>query len=121
MKSYPLDLRQRVIQAYENGEESQRALVRRFNMAPTTLQNWIRSSSPQAWADRSKLELANYLPTQHKYIHVPQSPTKSSRWVVFSQCNGESYEVTTAASPTLYILHMMSHEDYAYDSTNAAR
>ena len=63
MKPYSLDLRQRVIQAYEDGQGSQRQLAQRFSIAPSTLQNWIQrkrrtgSLAPAATGgSRSKLD-----------------------------------------------------------------
>ena len=42
MKPYSLDLRQRVIEAYETGQVSQRQLAQQFSIALSTLQAWIQ-------------------------------------------------------------------------------
>lgn len=42
MKPYSLDLRQRVIAAYETGEVSQRQLAQQFSIALSTVQAWIQ-------------------------------------------------------------------------------
>ena len=42
MKPYSLDLRQRVIEAYETGEVSQRQLAQQFSIALSTVQAWIQ-------------------------------------------------------------------------------
>ncbi len=40
MKPYSLDLRQRVVEAYENKEGSLRRIARRFKVGPNTVQAW---------------------------------------------------------------------------------
>ena len=42
MKPYSIDLRQRLIKAYETGTVSQRQLALQFSIAPSTVQAWIQ-------------------------------------------------------------------------------
>ena len=42
MKAYSVDLRARLIAAYENKEGSQRQLAKRFNVALSTVYTWIK-------------------------------------------------------------------------------
>lgn len=42
MKPYSNDLRTRVIQAYQDGEGSQRQIARRFCVCLATVQNWLK-------------------------------------------------------------------------------
>lgn len=77
MKPYSLDLRQRVIKAYETGSVSQRQLAQQFSIALSTVQAWIQrkrrtgSVAPKpTGGSRSKLDhqaravLARLLETQ---------------------------------------------------------
>ena len=41
MRSYSLDLRQRIVDAYENGEGSIRELAKRFEVAPNTVYDYL--------------------------------------------------------------------------------
>jgi transposase len=41
---YSVDLRERVLFAYEHGEGSQVAIARRFRVCPATVCNWIRQA-----------------------------------------------------------------------------
>lgn len=41
MKPYSLDLRQKIVEAYDRGEGSVRDLAERFNVAPNTVQNYL--------------------------------------------------------------------------------
>lgn len=43
MKAYSVDLRQRVIEAYQNKEGSQRQLAKRFKLSRSTIQAWLKS------------------------------------------------------------------------------
>ena len=42
MSCYSTDLRQRVVQAYLDGEGSQVQLAERFKISPTTVLNWLK-------------------------------------------------------------------------------
>jgi transposase len=42
MKSYSLDLRQKIIEVHEQGETSQRKLAKRFNVSLSTIQRLIQ-------------------------------------------------------------------------------
>lgn len=42
MKPYSADLRDKVLSAYDRNEGSQRALAARFDIALSTVQNWLR-------------------------------------------------------------------------------
>ena len=42
MKAYSLDLRQKVIDAYEAKEDSQRGLAKRFKVGFSTIQRWLK-------------------------------------------------------------------------------
>jgi transposase-like protein len=42
MKPYSLDLRQRVVGAYENKEGPLRRIARRFKVSPNTVQAWVQ-------------------------------------------------------------------------------
>lgn len=42
MATYSNDLRERVVQAYLNGEGSQRLLAQRFKISPTTVLSWVK-------------------------------------------------------------------------------
>ena len=42
MKAYSLDLRQRLIEAYQNKDGSQRQLARRFKVSLSTVYMWIK-------------------------------------------------------------------------------
>ena len=42
MRPYSSDLRQKLLHAYDRDEPSQRQLAARLDLAPSTLQNWIR-------------------------------------------------------------------------------
>ena len=53
---YSLDLRRRIVAAYQNGEGSIRELAERFSVAPNTVQNYlrqVRTSGPSSftWRD----------------------------------------------------------------------
>jgi transposase len=41
MCPYSLDLRQRIVDAYRRGEDSVRGLAKRFEVSPTTVQNYL--------------------------------------------------------------------------------
>lgn len=41
MTSYSLDFRQKIVQAYEQGEGSIRGLAERFIISPDTVQRWV--------------------------------------------------------------------------------
>jgi transposase len=41
MRPYSLDLRQRIVDAYHRGENSVRGLAERFEVSPTTVQNYL--------------------------------------------------------------------------------
>lgn len=42
MRPYSMDLRRKVLAAYDRGEGSQRQLAKRFDLAPSTVQSWLR-------------------------------------------------------------------------------
>ena len=42
MKPYSMDLRAKVLGAYDRGEASQRVLAARFSLALSTVQSWVR-------------------------------------------------------------------------------
>ena len=42
MKAYSLDIRQKVIDAYEAQEDSQRGLAKRFKVGLSTVQRWLK-------------------------------------------------------------------------------
>lgn len=42
MKPYSMDLRDKVLTAYDRKQGSQRVLADRFGIAPATVQNWLR-------------------------------------------------------------------------------
>lgn len=41
MKAYSVDLRRRVVEAYQNKEGSQRQLAQRFKLSRATIQRWL--------------------------------------------------------------------------------
>lgn len=46
---YSMDLRERVLAAYEQGEGSQVVIARCFRACPATVCNWIRPSGVTVW------------------------------------------------------------------------
>jgi len=62
MKAYSLDLRQKIVNLYEEGDISQRQLAKQFNVALSFVQKMLRQ----------KLELGHVEPK----IRIEQTPTK---------------------------------------------
>jgi putative transposase len=65
MKAYSLDLRQKIVNLYEEGNISQRQLAKQFNVALSFVQKMLRQ----------KLELGHVEPK----IRLEQTPTKLDR------------------------------------------
>ena len=49
MKAFSLDLRQRIVEAYERGEGSQRSLARRFAVSPNGLPPTYLTTAIAQW------------------------------------------------------------------------
>ncbi|MEL6704864.1 MAG: helix-turn-helix domain-containing protein [Bacteroidota bacterium] len=51
MRPYSMDLRQKVLAAYDRGDISQRQLAARFGLALSTVQSWLRRRRLTGCAD----------------------------------------------------------------------